>query len=76
MTDPVDAALRGAGAAVAAWGAVVLAVYGAFITPLRVGTVLVPVALVFAVVGNLMLIWFAHEVTRNRWLALVPGGSG
>ena len=74
MTDPVDAALRGAGAAVAAWGAVVLAVYGAFVTPLRVGTVLVPVALVFAIVGNLMLIWFAHEVTRNRWLALLPGG--
>jgi hypothetical protein len=74
VTDPVDAALRGAGAAVAAWGAVILAVYGVFITPLRVGTVLVPVALAFAVVGNLTLIWFAQQVTRNRWLALMPGG--
>ena len=50
-----------------------LAVYGVFITPFRVGAVLVPVALVFAVVGNLVLIWFAHGVTRNRWLALLPG---
>jgi hypothetical protein len=69
----IDWVLRGVGVAVAVWGAIVVALYGAFLTPLRWGTALVPVALLLAVVGNLLLIRFAYEVTGNRWLALVPG---
>lgn len=68
-----DALIRGAGLAVGVWGAIVLATYGVFITPLRVGTVLVPVAIVLAVAGNLLLIRFVYQVTGNRLLALVPG---
>lgn len=64
---------RGAGAVVAVWGAVVVSVYGAFLTPFRIGQVLVPVAVVLAVVGNAVLIWFAHDVTGNKFLGLLPG---
>jgi hypothetical protein len=64
---------RGAGAIVAVWGAVVLSAYGAFLTPFRLGHVLVPVAVVLAVGGNALLIRFAHGVTGNKMLALLPG---
>ena len=65
--------LRWVGAAVAVWGAVLIATFGAFITPWRVGTVLVPVALPLAVLGNAALIRFAYRVTRNKFLGLLPG---
>jgi hypothetical protein len=68
-----DALIRGAGAAVAVWGAVVLALYGVFMTPVRVGDVLVPVALVLAIAGNALLMRFARTVTGSRLFALVPG---
>jgi hypothetical protein len=64
---------RVAGAVVAVWGAVVLSAYGAFLTPFRLGEVLVPVAVVLAVGGNALLIQFAHGVTGNKILALLPG---
>jgi hypothetical protein len=69
----VDGVLRGAGAAVAAWGGFVLAAFGAFISPFRIGTVLVPLALPLALVGNALLIWFAYRVTGNKFLGLLPG---
>jgi hypothetical protein len=70
----IDSVLRGVGVVVAVWGAIVVALYGAFLTPLRWGAALVPMALVLAVLGNLLLIRYAYEVSGNRWLALVPGG--
>jgi hypothetical protein len=69
----VDIALRVLGAAAAAWGGLMLAAYGAFITPFRIGATLVPVALPLAIVGNLALIWFAYRVTGNKFLGLLPG---
>ena len=68
-----DALVRVAGAVVAIWGGVLLAFTGAFLTPFRIGTVLVPVAIVLAVAGNAVLIWFAYDVTGNKFLGLLPG---
>jgi hypothetical protein len=69
----LDVMARSAGAVVAVWGAVVLSAYGAFLTPFRLGQVLMPVAVVLAVGGNALLIRFAHGVTGNKMLALLPG---
>jgi hypothetical protein len=69
----VDLILRGLGAGVAAWGGLVLAGYGAFMSAFRVGTALVPVAVPLAIVGNAALIWFAYRVTRHTFLGLLPG---
>jgi hypothetical protein len=65
--------LRIAGTAVGVWGAVLLALLGAFLTPFRIGGVLVPVSLVLAIAGTWLLISFTFDVTRHRFLALVPG---
>lgn len=65
--------LRIAGAAVAVWGGVLLALLGAFLTPLRVGTAPAPVSLLLAVGGNAALIWFAYRTTEHRFAALLPG---
>ena len=65
--------LKIGGTVVAAWGAVLLAVVCAFLTPYRIGGVLVPVSVVLVVAGLVTLIRFAHEVTSNNWLSLVPG---
>jgi hypothetical protein len=69
----VDIGLRAVGAAVAAWGGLLLAAYGAFITAFRIGPTLVPVALPLAIVGNAALIWFAHRVSGSKFLGLLPG---
>lgn len=66
-------ALQIGGAIVGAWGGVLLALYGAFLTPLRVGGVLVPISLLLAVGGNFALIWFTYLTTRHKFLALLPG---
>jgi hypothetical protein len=65
--------LKIGGTVVAAWGAALLAVVCAFLTPYRIGGVLVPVSVVLVVAGLVTLIRFAHEVTGNNWLSLVPG---
>lgn len=70
---PLDLTIRTGGLVVAAWGGILLAFYGTFMTPYRIGTVFVPVSVVLVIVGNLALIWFAFFTTRNKWLALVPG---
>lgn len=69
----VDLGLRAAAAVVAAWGGVLLAGYGAFLTPFRLGQVLIPVSVVIAICGNAALAWFAYRTTRNRFLGLLPG---
>jgi hypothetical protein len=68
-----EVALVVAGVVVSLWAAVLLAVAGAFLTPLRIGTVLAPVSLVLGIGGNIVIIWFAYRVTRHRYLALLPG---
>ncbi len=69
----VETLLRAGGAVVSLWGAVVLAIAGAFLTPFRVGTVLVPVSILLAVAGNAVLVWFARRTTRHRFLTVAPG---
>jgi hypothetical protein len=54
--------------AVAVW----LAVVEVFWLPLRVGGVLVPVSVVAAVVGNLLLTWLAFRLTGSRLVAALP----
>jgi hypothetical protein len=70
---PSEFLLKVGGIAVACWGAVLLALVCAFLTPYRVGSVLVPVSVVLVVAGLITLIRFAHEVTGNVWLSLTPG---
>ncbi len=71
-TRAVDIGLRVVGTLLAVVLAGLIAVIGAFLTPFRVGTTLVPISLVIEVVGNVGVIWFAYQVTRNRLLALLP----
>ena len=40
--------------------------------PLRVGGVLLPLSVVAAVVGNLLLVALAHRASRSRTVALLP----
>ncbi|HEX2074306.1 MAG TPA: hypothetical protein VHF92_11010 [Geodermatophilus sp.] len=54
--------------AVAGW----LALVEVFWLPLRVGGVLVPVSVVAAVVGNLLLVPAAHRLSGSRVVAVVP----
>jgi hypothetical protein len=69
----LDIAVRAGGAVVAVWGAALFAAYGAFLTPFRVGQVLVPVSVLVALCSNAVLAWFAYRTTRNRFLGLLPG---
>lgn len=80
-----DLALRVLGAVVAMAGALVTALIEVFLAPLRLGTVRVPVSLVFALVGNLVLVWFTYRVTGKRaavalpalvWIAVMVLASG
>ena len=52
----------------AAW----LAVVEVFWLPLRVAGVLVPVSVVAAVVGNLLLVWLALRLSGSRLVAVLP----
>lgn len=67
-----DLVLRIAGAVVGVWAGVLLAFYGAFLTPLRINGVLTPVSLILAVGGNIALIWFTYLATRHKFVALLP----
>jgi hypothetical protein len=51
---------------------VVLALLGAFWTPLRIGTVLIPISLVLVAAGNWVLVRLAHRATGALGLSLVP----
>jgi hypothetical protein len=68
-----EIALVVAGVVVSVWAAVLLAVAGAFLTPLRIGTVLAPLSVVLGIGGNLVIMWFARRVTLNKYLAVLPG---
>jgi hypothetical protein len=69
--DPLWVRLAGLGFAIL--GALVVALIGAFLTPYRIGTVLVPLSLVVVVVGLVMVTRFAHTVTGHPGLSLIPG---
>jgi len=65
--------VRLAGLGVACLGALVVAVLGAFLTPFRIGSILIPISLLFVVAGLTVVIRFAHAVTDHVGLSLVPG---
>ena len=65
--------VRAGGLVVACWGAVLLAAIGAFLTPFRIGSVLVPISVVLVVLGLFALTQFAQDVTGHTWLSLIPG---
>lgn len=54
--------------AVAAWLSIVEVLW----LPLRAGRVLIPVSVVAAVVGNLVLVFLAHRISRSRVVAALP----
>ena len=62
-----------------AWGIVAVVVAGwlalveVFWLPLRIGGVLVPLSVLAAVVGNLMLIGAAQRLSGSRVVAVLPG---
>jgi hypothetical protein len=72
-TAPEPLWLRLVGLLVAVVGAIAVALLGAFLTPLRIGSVLVPVSLVLVVAGLAVVTRFAHAVTEHIGLSLVPG---
>jgi hypothetical protein len=76
MTTPgrlTDRLLTVAGTVIGLWGGFLLAIYTMFITPYRIGTVLIPLSIVLAIAGNAALIWFTYTATGNKWLGLLPG---
>jgi len=69
----LDPALRVAGGVIAVWGAFLLAVLGEFLTPYRVGSVLVPISLVIGICGPPVVMWFGYETTGHKLGAILPG---
>ncbi len=57
------------------WLAVLNALYGAFLVPLRLGTTHIPVCLVFASAGTFALGAAGGRVVGRRWGAAVPGAA-
>ena len=64
--------IRVAGGVLVAWLAVLSAVVEAFLVPLRVAGVQLPVALLLAAVGNLGLPYLALWLVRHRAAATLP----
>ena len=62
-----------------AWGVLAVLVSGwlalveVFWLPLRIGGLLVPLSVLAAVVGNLMLIGAAHRLSGSRVVGVLPG---
>lgn len=69
---PLGPVATGAAYALVLVLAVLLALWGAFLVPLRYGTLLLPVSWVVAVVGNLALGWAGARLLGRRG-ALGPG---
>jgi hypothetical protein len=70
---PADRTLvRAAGLVVSALATVVTAVVELYLTPLRIGGVPIGASVLFAVVVNWALAWFALHTTRRRWAVGVP----
>jgi len=83
--EAVDIALRVRAMLLALGGGAVAAVLVVLLIPLRVGSfgltdggvgsIRIPMAIVFAVVGNVALVWFARYATGVRWAPVLPGLS-
>ncbi|MFI7021681.1 hypothetical protein ACIBMZ_03060 [Micromonospora sp. NPDC049900] len=69
---PVDIGLRTLGGLVALVAGAVTAVLELLLAPLRVGGHLVGVAVLVAVLANIVLSWFAMETVGSRWAVLLP----
>ena len=69
----IDPALRVAGGVIAVWGAFLLAVLGEFLTPFRIGPTPLPIALVIAICGPAVVMWFGYETTGHKLGAVLPG---
>lgn len=65
--------LRLTGLAVACLAGLLVALIGAFLTPFRIGSILIPVSLLLVVAGLTVVIRFAHAVTDHVGLSLLPG---
>lgn len=74
LEPPAPLWLRLAGLGVACLGAVLVTVVSAFLTPYRIGSFLVPIALLLVVAGLTAVTRFAHAVTEHKGLSLLPGG--
>jgi hypothetical protein len=72
-TEPSEPWLKAGGLLVGCGGAVLLAIVGAFLTPFRIGGVLVPVSLPLVVAGLVGLLWFTRTTTDHVGLSLLPG---
>jgi hypothetical protein len=62
------------GVVVAGWGALVLALVGAFYTPLRVFGIPMPLSVVLVVLGLTGLMRFTYDVTQRVPMTLIPAG--
>lgn len=69
----LDVTLRVLGGVVAVWGAVLTALLEAFLVPLRLGGIRIPLSLLLAVACTILLMLFARAATGNRFVALLPG---
>ncbi|QOC95157.1 hypothetical protein [Micromonospora craniellae] len=69
---PVDIGLRALGGLVALVAGAVTAVLELLLAPLRVGGYLVGVAVLVAVLANIVLSWFAMETVGSRWAVVLP----
>jgi hypothetical protein len=67
-----DLWLRIAGGVVAVAGGLVSAVIEVFLAPLRIDTVRLPVSVLLAIAGNLILVWFTYRATGRRGLVVLP----
>lgn len=65
--------LRLAGLAVACLAGLLVALIGAFLTPYRIGSILIPVSLLLVIAGLTVVTRFAHAVTDHVGLSLLPG---
>lgn len=68
-----EVAIRVFGGVAAVWFGAFSAAVEALAVPLRVGTVRIPVAVLFAAGANVGMMLFARWVTRSRVAALLPG---
>lgn len=71
----VELLVRGAGLVVALLATVLTAALELFLTPLRLGGILLGVAVPAAVLANLALSWFAVTTAGRRWALAVPWGA-
>jgi hypothetical protein len=71
----LDKWLRVAALLVATAGAALVGVAAAFLAPLRVGDVRLPISLFIVVVGNVAAVRFAHVVGGYRWGVLLPAAA-